>query len=104
MAKSTTVTVEELRAHHGELAVIRTGGAFMAFKKPSAAEWARFVDGIGKTGRVPAARALITSCRVHPSADALFDWLEGNPAAVMPLSDAIGELAGSEVEIVIEKN
>lgn len=97
--------VAELRAQHGPVASLRLAGHLLVFQIPSPEQWARFQDSLGgsKGSRTSSVKIFLLACRVYPEESDMAAALRAMPGALFPLADAIGELAGDEVEVNLSK-
>ena len=93
--------IDELKAEHGDIAIVPLGGQDYYFRKPSMGEYQRVSDKMtGKGSNIVALKELVYSCSVGENCA---DALVGLPAAIQAIGLGLLEMAGSEIEVTISK-
>lgn len=103
--------IAELRAEHGEIAVIATQFGVFVFRPPELDEWENFKEILNAAGRgqkvsvAAAQREVCQKCLADQTQLASLQQLfKKKPGLISPLTDKLGELGGSNIEIVIKKD
>lgn len=97
--------IAQLKAEHGAVVVIDTRFGKLVFKPPHHADFERFIDRISsdKNSKIAAARELCQMCVVHPSLDEARVIFQRLPAIPPTIVVALGEIAGNDIEAVVQK-
>lgn len=83
--------------------VVPTPEGCMAFQRPSIADFERFTDKMARDrGESAAARELVLCCMVLPDLQAGQQILERLPGAILPITGAIRQLAGAQLEVRVK--
>lgn len=101
-------SVDDLKAEHGEVCVVNSRGGQMVFKPPPSAEYERFQDAIGNTGKKgssigPASRNLCLACVLIPSKDEARAIFAKQPALPLKVADILADMAGADADVEIQK-
>ena len=104
--KDTSATrIEELKATHGDVAVVRTLGVVYVFRPPNQAELDRWHDEVRESkGTLQAHRKLAVSCCVLPSVDAAMVLFDKKAMLATKVVDVLTDLAGADIEIEVSKS
>ena len=96
-----TDKLDELKAEHGDIAVVPLGGRDFYFRKPTMPEYQRVSDKMSAKGsNTIALKELCYACSVGDDCEGA---LAGLPAAIQAIGLGLLEMAGSEVEVTISK-
>ncbi len=91
----------DLKAEHGDIAVISLDGGDYYFRRPSLPEYQRCSDKLSAKGsNVTALKELCFACSVGEDPNGALTSL---PAAATQIGLALLEMAGSEIEVTISK-
>lgn len=97
--------LEELQAANGRVAHVEVDGKLYVFRAPSLDEWEDFQEnmGGGKKRRGVCFRELAQQTLVHPTLDELQALFQAHPGLTARIGDAVGELAGADIEVTVKK-
>lgn len=98
-------TLENLRTQHPgvELHAIRCAGEEIVVRPPTAAEFERFTLNMERESRTKALGALLFSCAVHPSMEALQSLLDRRAGLVFSFGNELCKIAGLNQEAESQK-
>jgi hypothetical protein len=94
------LTLDELKAKHGDLTMMNTPRGPLIFKRPSDPVYADFVDSMSrdKASKHASMKRLALACCVFPSLPEARDILETYPGVVLKAQGIISELGGAADE------
>jgi len=97
-------TIQRLKAEHGEVYLVESGGVAVVVRPPRSPEYKRFRSLVMDEKRRPDALERLTrDCVVWPDPEELDALLERRPALAEVVGGKLLELAGAAEEVEIKK-
>lgn len=95
----------ELESAHGEIVAVHTVLGECAFKRPSRADYKRYMSLLfNEKTRDQAQEVIVRACVIHPSKDEFNKMLDTAPGIATSCSGPVLELAGQVAEPEVRKS
>lgn len=103
MNSSNETKLTELGSQHGRVAHVELDGKLYVFRAPTLDEWEDFQEALGKKRHGACFRELAQVTLVHPTLEDLQAMFQAHPGITARIGDAVGDLAGADIEVTVKK-